>query len=52
MDNVIYLNEDRTLIALRQRQENRKQILPGVVKIRWGKRRSLLLFNRIRIDYH
>ena len=51
MENVIYLNEDRTLIALRQRQEDRKQIFPGVVRIRWGKRRSLLLFNRIRIDY-
>ena len=51
MDNVIYLNEDRSLIALRQRQEDRREIFPGIVKIRWGKKRSLQLFNRIRIDY-
>ena len=51
MDNVIYLNEDRTLIALRQQQEERERVCPGVVKIRCGKKRSLQLFGRIRIDY-
>lgn len=33
MDNVIYLNEDRELIARRQRQEDRRTVFPGVVKI-------------------
>ena len=51
MDNVIYLNEDRALIARRQQQEERQRVFPGVVKIRCGKKRSLLLFNRLRIDY-
>ena len=51
IDNVIYINEDRSLIGLRQRQEERRKVFPGVVRIRWGKKRSLLLFNRIRIDY-
>ena len=51
MDNVIYLNEDRDLIALRQRQDDRCKLFPGVVRIRRGKKRSLVLFDRIRIDY-
>jgi len=51
IDHVIYLNDDRDLIALRQRQEDRKRVFPGVERVRWGKKRSLVLFNRIRIDY-
>ena len=51
MDNVIYLNEDRALIALRQQQEERQRVFPGVMKIRCGKKRSLQLFGRIRVDY-
>ena len=49
--HVIYLNDDRDLIALRQRQEDRKRVFPGVERVRWGKKRALVLFNRIRIDY-
>ncbi len=51
MDNVIYLNEDRSLIAQRQQKEERQNVIPGIAKVRCGSKRSLLLFNRIRIDY-
>ena len=51
MDNVIYLNEDRELIALRQRKEGRRTVFPGIVKISQGRKRALLLFNRIKIVY-
>ncbi len=51
IDNVIYLNDDREFIALRQRTEDRRRIFPGITKIRRGRKRSLLLFNRVRIDY-
>jgi hypothetical protein len=51
MDNVIYLNDDRELIARRQRKEDRRTVFPGVVRVRSGGKRSLVLFNRIRIDY-
>ena len=51
MDNVIYLNEDRSLISLRERQEDRKRVFPGVVKISSGKSRALLLFGKIKVFY-
>ena len=51
MDNVIYLNEDRTLIDARVQREERKRLLPGVVKISRGRSRALLLFGRIKVFY-
>lgn len=51
MDNVIYLNEDRELIALRQRKDERRSVFPGIVKISSGRKRALLLFNRFKFVY-
>ena len=51
MDGVIYLNEDRQQIANPPLREDRQRLFPGVARIRRGKNRALLLFNRVKIAY-
>ena len=51
MDGAIYLNEDRLQIANPPMREDRQRLFPGIVRIRRGKNRALLLFGRIKIVY-